>query len=265
MALLSPQPATLPALEMRDVTVTSLKDPAKVVVEGVNWTVARGDFWAVAGLMRSGKSDLMALAAGIMRPTRGTYRLFGKELIAGFERERLELRLRIGLVFDGGQLLHQLTLAENVALPLRYHLGAGSDLDQRIADLIQFTGLEPWAESYPADLTRNWQQRFGLARALALKPEVLLLDNPLTGLDPQDAGWWLETVEALAAGHPLMDHRPVTLVVTGDDLRPWDHRARQFAILKNHHFLPLGNRADLASRPDPLLQDLLPELAKRET
>src|SRR5689334_22174275 len=113
MAALSPEIATVPALEMRDVTVTSLKDSAKVVVEGVNWTVATGDFWAVAGLMRSGKSDLMALAAGVMRPTRGTYRLFGKELIAGFEQEQLELRLRIGLVFDGGQLLHQLTLAEN--------------------------------------------------------------------------------------------------------------------------------------------------------
>jgi ABC-type transporter Mla maintaining outer membrane lipid asymmetry ATPase subunit MlaF len=247
---------------MRDVTVTSLKDPAKVVVEGVNWTVATGDFWAVAGLLRSGKSDLMALAAGIMRPARGTYWLFGKELIAGFEHERLELRLRIGLVFDGGQLLHQLTLAENVALPLRYHLGAGSDIDQRIGALIEFTGLEPWADSHPADLTRNWQQRFGLARALALKPEVLLLDNPLTGLDPRDAGWWLETVEALAAGHPIMEDRPVTLVVTGDDLRPWSRRARQFAVLKNHQFLPLGGRADLAGHPDPLLQELLPPRAK---
>jgi phospholipid/cholesterol/gamma-HCH transport system ATP-binding protein len=265
MASLSPEPATVPALEMREVTVTSLKDPAKVVLEGVNWTVMAGDFWAVAGLLRSGKSDLMALAAGIMRPTRGTYRLFGKELIAGFEQERLELRLRVGLVFDGGQLLHQLTLAENVALPLRYHLGAGSDLDERLAALIQFTGLEPWADGHPADLTRNWQQRFGLARALALKPEVLLLDNPLTGLDPRDAGWWLDTVEALAAGHPILDHRPVTLVVTGDDLRPWGRRARQFAVLKNHQFLALGNRADLASHPDPLLQDLLPELTQRET
>lgn len=264
MAAATLESAAAPALEMRDVTVTSLTDPAKVVLEGVNWTVAAGEFWAVAGLLRSGKSDLMAVAAGIMRPSRGTYRLFGKELIAGFEHERLELRLRIGLVFDGGQLLHQLTLAENVALPLRYHLGAGSDIDQRIGDLIQFTGLEPWADSHPADLTRNWQQRFGLARALALKPEVLLLDNPLTGLDPHDAAWWLETVEVLAAGHPIMDHRPITLVVTGDDLRPWNRRARQFAVLKNHQFLALGSRADLAGNPDPLLQDLLPEIAKRD-
>ena len=265
MAYLRPTVDSSPALEMREVTVTSLKDPAKVVVEGVNWTVAAGDFWAVGGLLRSGKSDLMALAAGILRPAHGTYRLFGKELIAGFEHERLELRHRIGLVFDGGQLLHQLTLVENIALPLRYHLGSGSDIDQRIRELLQFTGLEPWAESHPVAVTRNWQQRFGLARALALRPEVLLLDSPLTGLDPRDAGWWLETVEALSAGHPIMDRRPLTLVVTGNDLRPWGQRARQFAVLKSNQFLPLGSRADLAGHPEPLLHDLLPAAAKRET
>src|SRR5262245_14155306 len=102
------------ALEMEDVTVPSLRNPAEAVLEGVNWRVAAGEFWAVAGLLRSGKSDLMALAAGILRPARGAYRLFGKELIAGFEQELLTLRLRVGLVFDGGQLLHHLTLAENV-------------------------------------------------------------------------------------------------------------------------------------------------------
>lgn len=261
MAIFQTEPVTGPALEMREVTVTSLKDPSKVVVEGVNWTVATGDFWAVGGLLRSGKSDLMAMAAGIMRPARGTYRLFGKELIAGFEHERLELRLRIGLVFDGGQLLHQLTLAENVALPMRYHLGAGSDIDQRIAELIEFTGLEPWAQSHPGDVTRNWQQRFGLARALALRPEVLLLDSPLTGLDPRDSGWWLETVEALAKGHPIMDHRPITIIVTGDNLRPWGQRARQFAILQSNQFVTLGGQTELANHPEALLHDLLPVTA----
>jgi ABC-type transporter Mla maintaining outer membrane lipid asymmetry ATPase subunit MlaF len=248
----------IPALEMRDVTVTSLRDASLAVLEGVNWTVATGDFWAVAGLLRSGKSDLMALAAGITRPARGSCRLFGKELVAGFEHERLALRLRVGLVFDGGRLLHHLKLAENIALPLRYHFDeGGAAIDQRLRALVEFTGLEPWADSHPADVNRNWQQRIGLARALALKPEVLLLDNPLTGLDPRDAAWWLETVDALAAGHPLLDGKPLTLVVTGDDLRPWRHRARQFAVLKDRQFIALGSRAELAGHAEPLLQELL--------
>jgi ABC-type transporter Mla maintaining outer membrane lipid asymmetry ATPase subunit MlaF len=250
--------APVPAIEMCEVTVSSLRDPARVVLEGVNWTVAAGEFWAVAGLLRAGKSDLVALTAGIMRPTRGTYQLFGQELIAGFEHERLALRLRVGLAFDGGQLLHHLTLAENIALPLRYHLGAGEDIDERIRALMAFTGLEPWAHSTPASVNRNWQQRIGLARALALKPGVLLLDNPLTGLDPRDTTWWLETVDALAAGHPIVDGRPLTLVVTGDDLRPWRGRATQFAVLKDQQFIPLGSREALAGHAEPLLQDLLP-------
>ena len=148
--------ADVPALEMRDVTVPSLRDPSMIVVEGVNWTVAPGEFWAVAGLTRSGKSDFMALAAGIMRPARGIYRVFGQELIAGFEHERLAARLRVGLVFDGGQLIHDLTLAENVALPLRYHLGgAATDVEPRLNALFEMTGLEPWADSYPASVNRN--------------------------------------------------------------------------------------------------------------
>src|SRR5262245_12050150 len=195
--------ADVPALEMRDVTVASLRDPSMIVIEGVTWTVAPGEFWAIAGLTRSGKSDFMAMAAGIMRPARGIYRVFGQELIAGFEHERLAARLRVGLVFDGGQLIHDLTLAENVALPLRYHQGgSGGDLEKRLNALFEMTGLEPWADSYPASVNRNWQQRIGLARALALKPAVLLLDSPLTGLDPHDAAWWLDTVGTLSKGHP---------------------------------------------------------------
>src|SRR5262245_42760340 len=116
-----PADASTPALELHDVTVTALRDANVTVLEGVNWTMAVGDFWAVAGLLRAGKSELMALAAGLTRRARGSCRLFGRELVAGFEHERLSLRLRGGLVFDGGQLLHHLTLAENIALPLRYH------------------------------------------------------------------------------------------------------------------------------------------------
>jgi len=255
---MTPADSSVPALEMRDATVTSLRDAGLAVLEGVNWTVATGDFWAVAGLLRSGKSDLMALAAGITRPARGSCRLFGRELVAGFEHERLALRLRVGLVFDGGRLLHHLTLAENIALPLRYHFDdGGAAIDQRIRALVEFTGLEPWAESRPADVNRNWAQRIGLARALALKPEVLLLDSPLTGLDPRDAAWWLEMVDALAAGHPIVDGKPLTLVVTGDDLRPWRNRAKQFAVTRDRQFIALGSRAELAGHAEPLLQDLL--------
>ena len=249
---------SVPALEMTDVTVSTLRDPSIELLRDVQWTVEAGDYWVVAGLHRSGKSDLMAVAAGLMRPRRGTVRIFGRELLSGFEHERVDSRRPVGLVFDGGQLLHHLTLAENIALPLEYH-EVGNDVERgvRLQSLIEFTGLESSMARHPAQVSRNAQQRIGLARALALMPRLLLLDNPLTGLDPRDATWWLDSLDALARGHALLDGSPLTLVVTGDDFRPWQNRAKQFALLNGPAFLALGGREELRAHPEPLLKVLL--------
>src|SRR5262249_20288108 len=112
--------SNVPVIEMRGVSVGALNDLALVVQENVNWTVQEGEFWVVAGLDRSGKSDLISMTAGLTPPVAGRYRLFGHEMPI-FEGELLKERLRVGLVFEGGQLLHNLTIRENVALPLRYH------------------------------------------------------------------------------------------------------------------------------------------------
>ena len=243
---------------MRNVAVASLLDPGSIVLRDINWTVQPGEFWVVAGLLRSGKSDLLSLAAGITQPSAGTYQVFGRELTSGFEQEQLSLRLRVGLVFDGGHLLNDLTLAENIALPLSYHFSSleGEPRD-RLKALLAMTGLESWGNSCPAAVNRNWQQRIGLARALALKPEILLLDSPLAGLDPLDAQWWLDILSGLSAGHPILDGRPVTLVVTSDDLRPWQDRATRFAVLRNQELVVVGEREKLRHHPEPALRDLL--------
>jgi ABC-type transporter Mla maintaining outer membrane lipid asymmetry ATPase subunit MlaF len=228
------------AIEMIDVTVPALREPERAVLTGVNWSVQPGEFWTVGGLHATGKSDLMAVAAGILQPLSGTYRAFGQAPGAGYEQERLGLRLRVGLVFDGGNLLNHLTVAENVALPIRYHRDCRfADCAEFVEALLETTGLRPWADFFPGAISRNWQQRAGLARALALKPEVLLLDSPLSGLDPRDAAWWLDLAGQLAAGHPLLGQRPLTLVVTGDDFRPWRGRARRFAVLQEGRFVQL--------------------------
>src|SRR6185295_9755378 len=100
----------VPVVEMRDVSVPSLRDPSGAVLEGVNWFVRQGDYWAIGGLLRSGKSDLLSVAAGLLPPVRGEARLFGSDLFACHEEEQLAIRRRVGFVFDGGQLLHALTL-----------------------------------------------------------------------------------------------------------------------------------------------------------
>ncbi len=256
-------PATEPAppplaLEMGGVTIGSLKDPDAVVLEGVNWSVAVGDYWAIGGLQASGKSDLLSTAAGLMPPLRGTYRVFGHELSAGYEQELLAARLVVGLVFEGGRLLNHLTLADNIALPMRYHQNLSlTDCAPRVQALLELIGLAESANCTPGAISRTARQRVGLARALALKPRVLLLDNPLTSLDPRDAFWWLNLLDHLAGGHPVLEGQTLTLVITGDDLRPWRNRARQFAALKDRRLICLGERADLTTHAEPLLQELL--------
>ena len=244
-------------VEMNAVAAGSLRDPNALAVENVNWRVAAGDYWVVAGLHGSGKSDFLMMAAGLMQPARGSYRLFGEEMPI-FGEAHLPTRLRLGLVFDGGQLLNHLTLAENVALPLRYHRNlTPAQAGQAVEAMLELTELTPWASSTPGAVGRNWQKRAGLARALMLRPEVLLLDNPLAGLDLRHANWWLNFLDQLSAGHTLLACNPMTLVVTAEDLRPWRSRARQFVVLKGRQFVVFGSRAELEQAAEPLVQEML--------
>ena len=259
-----PAQAGLPAIEMTGVTVGALRDPNTVVAEAVTWTVNPGDYWVVAGLHGAGKSDFLMLTGGLMAPRQGRYRFFGEEMPI-FEEARLKERLRLGLVFDGGQLMNHLTVEENVALPLRYHRNLSrAEATAAVGELLECTDLARWAQTMPGTLGRSWQKRAGLARALALQPEVLLVDNPLASLDPHHLQWWLSFLDHLSKGHRLMRDRPVTLVVTTADFHPWKGHARQFAILRNQGFLVLGDWGQLEAASEKQVRELLTEPRQTE-
>ena len=236
---------TLPALEMRGVSVNSMRDASAVTVEGVNWSVTAGDFWAIGGLQGSGKRDLLMLVGGMAAPAAGAYFFQGLEMPL-FEDEHLAERLRMGYVFDGGQLFNQLTVAENIALPLRYHKNlTEADTETAVRRMLELTELTDWADSTPGAITRIWRKRVGLARALILQPDVLLLDNPLSGLDARQGGWWLNFLGGLSQGSELTGGRPMTLIVTAENFRPWQKVARQFAVLKDRRLTVLGSAEQL--------------------
>lgn len=245
-----------PIIQMEQVSFGSLQNPAVTTGEAINWTVRAGDYWVVAGLQGSGKTDLMMLTAGIMAPSSGRYLLFGNEMPI-FDTARLKERLRLGLVFDGGQLFNHLTVRENVALPLRYHRSLSSaDAEAEVGRLLEATELTSWADRMPGTMGRNWQKRVGLARALVLRPEALLVDNPLAGLDLRHTHWWLNFLSELHNGHPFLDSQPITLVVTTSDLRPWQGRARQFAVLRDKRLTTVGNWQQLEAENRHLLHEL---------
>ena len=252
--------APQPPIEMRGVSVGAMRDASFTVVEDVNWLVATGEFWVIAGQQHSGKSDFLKMTAGLMAPASGSYKLFGIETQTFGEAE-LAGRLRVGFVFEGGQLFNHLTIGENVALPLQYHQNLTPDAAAReVQPLLELMELTPLADVMPSSVAANWRQRAALARALILKPEVLLLDNPLSGLGGRHLQWWLRFLDRLWRGHEWSGGRPMTMVATTDDLSRlagWRNDARQFALLKDKRFLALGLWSEVESSNDPDVKELL--------
>ena len=257
----SSTPTTNPlVLEMVDVAVPSPHLPDVTVVDHVQWTVRRGESWVVGGPPASGKSDLLSTAAGLMRPQRGVVRLFGCELTSLPEHERLAIQLRTGIVFgNGGRLFNQMTVFENLSLPLCYHHNCAAEQSRERVDLVlDNMGLGAIADRVPVRINRNLRQRVALARALVLSPEVLFLDNPLAGLDSRETRWWIEFLGHLTTNHPILEGRPLTLVVGTDDLHPWTDGNQQFGYLAENRFVAVGARNRLLQQDNRALRELLP-------
>jgi len=249
--------AKTPALEMHGVSISAMRNPATIVAVEVNWKVEAGEFWVIGAPQHSGKSDLLMTVGGILSPAAGEYFFLGERMPI-FEEAQMPHRLKLGLVFDGGQLLGQLTLAENIALPLRYHGQLPLEaIEARVRELLELTGLGPWANSTPANVGRGWRQRAGLARALALPPAVLLLDSPLTGLDLRHASWWLGLLGELRRGHRILGGAPLTVVATADDLRPWRRHASRVACLSGRRLTVHGDWETAEAASDRTTQELL--------
>jgi ABC-type transporter Mla maintaining outer membrane lipid asymmetry ATPase subunit MlaF len=250
------QPAELP-IEMRGVAMGAIDDPDFLVLKDVNWSVASGEFWVVGAPQNSGKSDFLKTTGGLMPPVGGSYKFYGN-LTRIFDESRLADRLRVGFVFEQGELFHYLTVAENIALPLRYHQNLGVDEAMAaIEDLLEMTELKPVAEVLTPDLALSWQKRAGLARALVLQPDILLADNPLGALDARHSHWWRRFLDELSLGHKWLGNKPLTIVVTTDDFRHWRGDRFRFALMKEKGFFPLGSWDQVLSSEEPLVKELL--------
>ncbi len=246
-------------IEMRGVRIAALRDPSLTLLEEVNWSVLPGEFWVLAGPQHSGKSDFLLHAAGLMTPMAGSCRVFGCETNT-FGEAQLADRLRVGFVFADGKLFSQLTLAENVALPLRYQKNlTAAEAERAVEILLELLELTPFTDATPANVAANWRQRTALARALILQPELLLLDNPFGGLDGRHQNWLLQFLDRLWRGHEFFGGRPMTLVVTAGDLRAWEQPQRQFAVLEGNTFSVLGSWAGVKASRLHAVKELLAE------
>lgn len=222
-----------------------------VVHENVSFAVHPGEIFALVGPSGCGKSTLLREIIALQQPVSGSIRVFGREVIGLNDEDALPLRRRWGVMFERGALFSSLTVTENVGLVLQEHTRlSGRLIDEIAAVKIALTGLPADAgPKYPAELSGGMRKRAALARALALDPELLFLDEPTAGLDPLSASGIDELVRH------LRDALGLTIMMVTHDLDLLWRAADRVAVLGEGRVLGIGTMMELADSDDPLIRE----------
>jgi phospholipid/cholesterol/gamma-HCH transport system ATP-binding protein len=211
------------------------------VLNGISLTVNRGQTLAVLGRSGTGKSVLLRIVIGLQKPDSGSVRIHGQD-ITGLDLDQLgEIRKKMGFLFQHAALYDSLTVEQNVAFPLQHHKKelSKSEQDNRVKELLAEVGMEGHLQKMPSDLSGGMQKRVGLARALALEPDILLLDEPTAGLDPISSGEIDDLVLKLQK-----EHHMASIVVT-HDLHSAKTIADRLALINEGNVLIEGSFEEL--------------------
>jgi phospholipid/cholesterol/gamma-HCH transport system ATP-binding protein len=229
---------------------------SQLVLNGVDLSANPGETVVVLGRSGTGKSVLLKLIVGLQKPDSGSIRVLGQE-ISRMDMDSLdEVRKKIGFLFQQAALYDSLTVAENVAFPLRRHTHLSTpDLRNKVRELLASVGMERDLDKMPSDISGGMQKRVGLARALALDPQLLLFDEPTSGLDP------ITAAEIGALIVKLKKERNLASVVVTHDV----HGAKTFAdrvvLLREGKVVIDGSFHQLEESADPFVVEFLKDAA----
>lgn len=238
-----PSSDDVPAISVEEAT---LAFGSFVVMRDLTFEVQPGEIFVIMGGSGSGKSTLMRHMAGLMHPAQGTVRLKGRDLEALNEEERAAMFREIGMLYQKGALWSTMTLAENLALPLKEHTEMEASAIERIVSLkLALVGLRGFGDFYPYEISGGMQKRGALARAIALDPDVLFFDEPTSGLDPVSA----RRLDDLVL--QIRDSLDTTIIVVSHDLESIFTIADRalFLDIETKTMTALGPPEELRSNP----------------
>lgn len=208
------------------------------VLRGLSFTVQFRETKVVIGETGTGKTVALKLAAGLIQPDQGRVLILGRDISTMTEEELLEFRTKVGFVFQEGALFDSLSVAENVAYPLRQEGVAEDEIEERVREALRFVELEPALDKLPSELSGGMRRRVSIARALISRPPILLYDSPTAGLDPITA----QTIITLILR--CRDTQGVTSLMA-------THRLQDAFALANFRFDPEANRVVRVRRAEP--------------
>jgi len=236
-----------PVLMVRDVHKSF---GAQHVLDGVSLNLARGETLVMLGRSGTGKSVLLKLIIGLAIPDSGSICIQGKEIAGLGLSEMNQLRIKMGFLFQNAALYDSLTVEQNVAFPLERHTSmSAAERGDRVKELLRSVGMEGALKKLPSNISGGMQKRVGLARALALQPELLLLDEPTAGLDP------ITSAEIDDLVLKLQEENNLTSVVVTHDLQSAKVIADRVALLDKGKVVQEGSFEDLVESHNEFVRE----------
>ncbi len=224
----------------------------KKVLSGVNLEIRRGETMVVIGQSGAGKSVLLKLIIGIMKPDEGEIYLDGEEITRLSEEKRLHLNRKVGMVFQGAALFDSMTVAENVAFGLERHRRLNAqEIKRMVKESLEMVGLRGVENLMPHELSGGMKKRVGLARAIAYQPEIMLYDEPSTGIDPIRADAINEMI------NKFKSEMGVTSVVITHDMASAYRVADRMAMLYGGQIIQVGTPEEIRQSENPIVQQFI--------